>query len=301
MMPQITALQPDARHADPFPDDATLATLVRLAAARLIGEDVRDDARREAEMLLEHVLEKGRAWLFSHADEVPAADAASRYASLVARRAQGEPLAYLIGYVGFWTLELAVTPATLIPRPETELLVEAALERLPPDVPQRMADLGTGSGAIALAVASERALVQVVATDASAAALEVAQRNARQHALTNVAFRQGDWLAPLHAERFHLIASNPPYIAEGDPHLARGDLRFEPTAALSSGSDGLDAIRHLVAHAPQYLLPEGWLILEHGHDQGDAVRELLRAAGFSDVETRQDLEQRDRISLGRMA
>lgn len=287
MMPQTDALPPAA----------SLAALVRHAATRLPGED----ARREAEMLLEHILRRDRAWLFSHADDVPEADAVARFSELLARRVRGEPLAYLIGHAGFWTLDLLVSPATLIPRPETELLVEAALERLPPNDALCIADLGTGSGAIALALASERPRAQVIATDASTAALDVARENARRHALANVDFREGDWLTPLRAERFHLIASNPPYIAENDPHLSRGDLRFEPPTALSSGSDGLDAIRHLATHTPQHLLPGGWLLLEHGYDQGDAVRMLLHAAGFTDVETRQDLEQRDRISLGRIA
>lgn len=282
---------------DAFPLPATLASLVRHAAACLPGEE----ARREAEMLLEHVLGRDRAWLFAHADDVPDAEAVARFSGLLARRAQGEPLAYLIGHAGFWTLDLLVSPATLIPRPETELLVETALERLPADAPLHIADLGTGSGAIALALASERLRAQVMATDASTAALEVARQNAARNRLANVAFREGDWFTPLRGERFHLIASNPPYIADADPHLSCGDLRFEPPTALSSGSDGLDAIRHLTAHAPHHLLPGGWLLLEHGYDQGEAVRELLCAAGFTDVETRQDLEQRDRISLGRIA
>lgn len=251
-------------------------------------------------MLLEHVLEKSRAWLFSHADEVPEDEVLARFCQLLARRVQGEPLAYLVGHAGFWTLDLLVSPATLIPRPETELLVELALERLPHDAPSRIADLGTGSGAIALALASERKRAQVVATDASPAALEVARANTHRNHLVNVDFREGDWFAPLGTERYDVIVSNPPYIAESDPHLSRGDLRFEPPAALSSGSDGLNAIRHLSTHAPEHLLPGGWLLLEHGHDQGAAVRELLHAAGFVDVETRQDLEARDRISLGRM-
>ena len=292
MMPQTDALS-----ATTFPPAATLAVLVRHAAAKLPGES----ARREAEMLLEHVLGKGRAWLFSHADEVPGVEVVAGFCQLLARRVQGEPLAYLIGHAGFWTLDLLVSSATLIPRPETELLVELALERLPPDESLRIADLGTGSGAIALALASERPHAQVVATDASATALEVAQENARRNQLPNADFREGDWFAPLRAERFHMIVSNPPYIAEGDPHLFRGDLRFEPATALSSGRDGLDAIRHLAAQAPHHLRAGGWLLLEHGHDQGAAVRELLRTAGFVEVETRQDLELRDRISLGRVA
>jgi len=250
--------------------------------------------------LLLHVLGRDRAWLFAHGgDPLPASDAAA-FDALLTRRAVGEPLAYLLGRRGFWTLDLQVSPATLIPRPETERLVELSLERLPDDRPLRIADLGTGSGAIALALASERPLAQVVATDLSDDALQFAQANAMTNRIANVAFRQGSWRVPLAGERFDLIASNPPYIAEGDPHLAQGDLRFEPPTALSSGSDGLDAIREIVALAPAHLLPGGWLLLEHGWDQGEAIRALLIAAGFADVATERDLERRDRVTLGRV-
>lgn len=209
-------------------------------------------------------------------------------------------MAYLLGRRGFWTLDLAVGPDTLIPRPETELLVEQALQRLPSGQPCRVADLGTGSGAIALAIASERPLAQVVATDRSAAALAVARRNAEALGLASrVGFREGDWFAPLAGERFGLVASNPPYIREGDPHLGQGDLRHEPPSALASGADGLDALRAIVAGAPGHLEPGGWLLLEHGHDQGPAVRALLSDAGFVDVATVPDLEGRDRVGLGR--
>ncbi|MBJ6980102.1 MULTISPECIES: peptide chain release factor N(5)-glutamine methyltransferase [unclassified Luteimonas] len=255
----------------------------------------------EAGLLLQHVLRRSQAWLFAHADaEVPAAEA-RRFDALVARRAEGMPVAYLVGRRGFWTLDLAVTPDTLIPRPETELLVEQALQRLPTGRPLRVADLGTGSGAIALAIASERPLAQLVATDRSEAALAVARGNARSHGLDGrVDFRQGDWFAPLAGDRFDLLASNPPYIAAADPHLGRGDLRHEPADALASGADGLDAIRILAAHAPALLVPGGWLLLEHGWDQGPAVRALLAAAGFEEVATVPDLEHRDRVSLGRL-
>ena len=200
---------------------------------------------------------------------------------------------------GFWTLELEVSPAILIPRPETELLVELALARIPMAAAARIADLGTGSGAIALAIAKERPRAHTVATDASEPALAVARRNAARNRIANIEFRHGDWLAPLAGERFDLIASNPPYIADGDPHLGEGDLRFEPPSALSSGRDGLDAIRCIVRDAPLHLRPGGWLLLEHGWAQGAAVRALLAEAGFSEVETAQDLESRDRTSLGR--
>lgn len=269
---------------------------LRAAAERLSGPD----ARHEAEHLLLHVLERDRAWLFAHGDDpLPAAEAAA-FDVLLTRRAAGEPLAYLLGRRGFWTLDLQVSPATLIPRPETERLVELALERLPDDRPLRIADLGTGSGAIALALASERPLVQVVATDVSEEALHIAQANAGANRIANVAFRRGSWLAPLAGERFDLIASNPPYIADADPHLVQGDLRFEPPTALSSGADGLDAIREIVALAPSHLVLGGWLLLEHGWDQGEVIRALLIAAGFVDVATETDLEQRDRVTLGRV-
>lgn len=282
-----------------MPSDLPTARLdlaLRAAAARLPGPD----ARHEAEQLLLHVLGRDRAWLFAHGDDPLPASGAATLDAWLARRASGEPLAYLLGRRGFWTLDLQVSPATLIPRPETERLVELALERLPDDRPLRVADLGTGSGAIALALASERPLAQVVATDLSGDALRVAQANAETNRIANVAFRQGSWLAPLAGQRFDLIASNPPYIADGDPHLMQGDLRYEPPAALSSGADGLDAIREIVAKAPAYLLPGGWLLLEHGWDQGEAIRALLLAAGFVDVATETDIEQRDRVTLGRV-
>ncbi|WP_421570833.1 peptide chain release factor N(5)-glutamine methyltransferase [Stenotrophomonas sp. PD6] len=257
------------------------------------------EGRHEAELLLLHVLGRERSWLFAHAtDLLDPADAAA-FAALLQRRIAGEPVAYLLGRRGFWTLDLAVSPATLIPRPETERLVELALERLPGDRPLWVADLGTGSGAIALALASERPQAQVLATDMSAAALAVAGANARHHALPNVGFRQGSWYAPLAGERFDLIASNPPYIASDDPHLARGDLRFEPASALASGHDGLEDIRQIIEGAPVHLLPGGWLLLEHGWDQGEAIRALLDKRGFVEVATEVDLEQRDRVSLGR--
>ncbi len=274
------------------PDVPTVARL--LARAR----DLIDPA--DAALLLAHALGKSRSWLFAHADDALGEAEAARFDVLLARRAAGEPVAYLTGWRGFWTLELAVTPATLVPRPETELLVDLALARLPVDAPVRVADLGTGSGAIALAIASERPRAQVLATDASSAALDVARGNAARNDIGNVAFRLGSWLQPLGEDTFDLIASNPPYIAEGDPHLARGDLRFEPAMALSCGADGLDAIRVIVRDAPACLRPGGWLLLEHGWDQGDAVRALLAAAGFADVATERDLEQRDRVSLGRL-
>ncbi|MGB5852438.1 MAG: peptide chain release factor N(5)-glutamine methyltransferase [Rhodanobacter sp.] len=264
------------------------------AATQRLGD------RAEAELLLLHVLRQPRSWLFAHADDPLEMDVQTSYQELLARREAGEPVAYLVGHRGFWTLDLEVTPATLIPRPETELLVELALQRLPSGFSGQVADLGTGSGAIALAIARERPHAQVIATDASAAALEVARRNAQRHAIDNVSFVQGDWLAPLADQRFDLIASNPPYIEADDPHLARGDLRFEPASALASGHDGLDDIRRIVDGARRHLAPGGWLLFEHGWNQGDAARALLDAAGYAEVFTAPDLEQRDRVSGGEL-
>ncbi|HJR74441.1 MAG TPA: peptide chain release factor N(5)-glutamine methyltransferase [Luteimonas sp.] len=256
----------------------------------------------DAELLLLHALgRRERAWLFAHAGDALPAEASERFESLLSRRERGEPVAYLLGRRGFWTLDLEVTPATLIPRSETELLVEQALMRIPAGSAARIADLGTGSGAIALAIATERPLTQMIATDASRAALDVAQANAAAHEIGNVEFRLGDWWAPLAGERFDLVVSNPPYIAQADPHLGQGDLRFEPHAALASGVDGLDAIRVIVACAPEHLHAGGWLLLEHGWEQGTAVRDLLRAAGFVEVATVRDLEDRDRVTLGHLS
>lgn len=275
--------------------DMLIRDLLADAAARLGGAQ----ARHEAELLLLHALQRPRSWLFAHATDPLGLAESDSFHALLARRLAGEPVAYITGQWGFWTLQLEVTPATLIPRPETELLVEQALARLPADQPCTIADLGTGSGAIALALASERPLAQVLATDFSAEALAVATRNAARNTVANVAFAQGAWYAPLQGRRFDLIASNPPYIASDDPHLARGDLRFEPATALASGHDGLDDIRLIADGATAHLLPGGWLLLEHGWDQGAAIRALLQQAGLNEVETVQDLEQRDRVTLGR--
>jgi len=270
--------------------------LLAEAAARLPGVE----GRHEAELLLLQVLGRERSWLFAHATDHVDPQTEAAFAQLLQRRVEGEPVAYLLGRRGFWTLDLAVSPATLIPRPETERLVELALERLPPDRSLQVADLGTGSGAIALALASERPQARVLATDMSAEALAVAADNAARHGLNNVRFQQGSWHAALGQARFDLIATNPPYIAAEDPHLAQGDLRFEPPSALASGADGLDDIRLIIAGAPAHLLDGGWLLIEHGWDQGPAIRALLQQAGFVEVSTAVDLEHRDRVSMGRL-
>ncbi|MGH8079858.1 MAG: peptide chain release factor N(5)-glutamine methyltransferase [Lysobacter sp.] len=253
----------------------------------------------DAEVIVCHALGKPRSWLFAHGDDELAPDDAQRLRALLERRVHGEPVAYLTGTRGFWRFDLRVTPATLIPRPETERLVELALQRLPQDRDLRVADLGTGSGAIALAIASERPRASVIAVDVSEAALEVARGNGRALGLANAEFRQGDWFAPLAGERFELIASNPPYIESADPHLAQGDLRYEPIGALASGGDGLDAIRTIAREALAHLRPGGWLLIEHGWEQGAAVRGLLEAAGLIEAATERDWEDRDRVSLAR--
>jgi release factor glutamine methyltransferase len=258
-----------------------------------------DEARREAALLLRHVLGVSEAWLVAHADDPVDPSRAADYRGSIARRARGEPVAYLVGKCGFHTLELAVTSDVLIPRPETELLVDLALRRIPADSECGVADLGTGSGAVALAIALTRPRAHIIATDASAAALQVARGNALRWGVRNVDFKQGDWCAALGDACFDMIVSNPPYIAESDGHLRKGDLRFEPRAALASGEDGLDAIRTIVRDAPAHLHKGGWLLLEHGFGQGAAVRDLL-TANYTEVFTERDLEDRERVSGGRI-
>jgi release factor glutamine methyltransferase len=274
--------------------DKHIAAVLVQAAAGLGAE-----GRGEVELLLAHALGRPRAWLYAHADEVVEDAALATLDMQVARRAHGEPIAQILGRCGFWTLELRITPEVLIPRADTELLVERALAVLPTDKSVRVADLGAGSGAIALAIAMERPQAQLTAIDASAAAIEVAASNAESLGLSaRVRCVRGDWFATLRGERFDLVVSNPPYLAEDDPHLERGDLRFEPRAALASGRDGLDAIRAIVRAAPAHLSDGGWLLLEHGWQQGAAVRALLAESGFEEVATWCDIEQRERVSGG---
>lgn len=262
-------------------------TILRQAAEAL-GD------RLEAELLLAHALGVNRAWFFAHADDEADPAGTARFEALVKRRVTGEPIAYITGTRDFWSLTLEVTPATLIPRPETELLVELALARLPKG--GSVVDLGTGSGAIALAIAKERPDAVVVALDASDAALEVARGNAVRLGLDRVVFKQSDWYAGLGGQRFDLLVSNPPYIESSDHHLDEGDLRFEPIKALASGVDGLDDIRRIAHEAPLHLHAGGSLLVEHGWNQGVAVRQVLAGSGLLHGFTAPDLEQRDRVS-----
>lgn len=277
---------------------STLADTLLTASARLTGSD---SPRLDAELLLAHALGRERGHLRAHADAELTPVQAAEFERLVSSRERGEPIAYLTGKREFWSLELKVTPATLIPRPETELLVEQALSLLPPGIASDILDLGTGSGAIALAIAKERPRCRIMAVDISEDALAVARANAAAHKLTNLEFLQGDWFAPITARRFQMIVSNPPYVAAADPHLAEGDLRFEPARALASGADGLQDIRRIVSAAPQHLSAGGHLLLEHGYQQAAAVRGLLQTAGFMDVRSVRDLAAHERVSLAQHA
>jgi release factor glutamine methyltransferase len=257
--------------------------------------------RHDAQALASHALGVSRLQVITGAKRELSPGEGTRIAALFARRRQGEPVAYLLGAREFFSLEFEVTPAVLIPRPETELLVEFALERIEPGVPYRVLDLGTGSGCIAVSIAKHRPLAAVTAADISPAALAVTGANARRHGVAGIDVVTSDWFAALGGRRFDLIVANPPYIAAGDPHLAQGDLRFEPQTALVAGHDGLASIRSIVAHAPHYLAGGGWLAFEHGYDQGSSCRLLLEQAGYHAVFSRRDLAGIERISVGQSA
>ena len=255
-------------------------------------------ARLEVQYLLQHVLKASRAWLLAHPEAVLSEIQQADHNALMLRRLHGEPIAYLLGEREFFGLNFKVSPATLIPRPETELLVELALQRILPHGKCRVLDLGTGSGAIALSIAHSRPAAKVLACDVSVAALDVARTNTQRLGIDNVLFMQSNWFAALDAQLFDLIVSNPPYVKKGDPHLQYGDVRFEPPFALASGDDGLRDIRHIIIHAKPYLNCGGWLLLEHGYDQAMQVRELLQQNGFGEVFSVCDLAGIERVSGG---
>ena len=255
-------------------------------------------ARIEVQCLLQAVLKAPRSYLLAHPEQVLTASQKAVYDVLLKRRLQGEPIAHILGEREFFGLNFKVTPATLIPRPETELLVELALQYLPQGRACRVLDLGTGSGAIALSIASSRPNVEMVAVDASEAALQVASENALRLSVTNVSFRQSNWFSALGGQHFDLIVSNPPYIPAGDQHLTQGDVRFEPVSALVSGADGLDDIRRIVAQAGAFLERGAWLLLEHGYDQAQAVRELLQRNDYAEVFSAKDIAGIERTSGG---
>ncbi len=275
-----------------------IADKLKAATQRLADSD---SPRLDAEVLLALVLGKPRSHLMAWPERELSAAEQAAFDGLVEKRRQGVPVAHLTGEREFWSLPLEVEPHTLIPRPDTELLVELALQRIPAGRRCRIADLGTGSGAVALAIASERPHSEVLATDRSPASLELARRNARRLGLRNLAFVCGDWCDALRDASLDLLVSNPPYIAEADPHLARGDLRHEPRQALAAGADGLDALRVLAEQASRVLRPGAWVLLEHGWEQGEDVRRLLDKQGLIDTETFPDLAGRARVTGGRRA
>jgi len=268
---------------------------LRAAASEL---STSESPRRDAEILLEHVTGKARTYLLAFGETLLTPEQEAQLAALLARRKTGEPVAHLTGEREFWSLPLYVSAATLIPRPDTECLVEQALARLP-DGPCRILDLGTGTGAIALALASERPDCQITAVDVMPDAVALAQRNLARLGFSNVQINQSSWFSALAQHAFEMIVSNPPYIDEHDPHLSQGDVRFEPLTALVAANDGLADIEHIITTAREHLVPGGRLLLEHGWTQGAAVRALYSAAGYASVETCRDYGGNERLTLGK--
>jgi release factor glutamine methyltransferase len=254
----------------------------------------------DARVLLSFVTGRNAAHLLAHPEMPLGAEERRRYDALVARRHAGEPVAYLTGEREFYGRTFKVSPAVLIPRPESELLVELALARTPDDSARRVLDLGTGSGCLAITIASERSRSAVVAVDQSVTGLELARKNAVSLGVSNVFFRTSDWYSALDGERFDLIVANPPYVSEGDPHLSRGDLRFEPRSALAAGPGGLACIKQIIAGARSHLASDGWIFIEHGYDQAAAVRALLKEKGLDQISSVRDLAGIERVSGARL-
>jgi len=270
-------------------DAAQLSATLALEAA---------SARIEVQCLLQQTLKVARSYLLAHPEQILSPMQFDEYVAMLQRRLQGEPIAYILEEREFFGLNLKVSPATLIPRPETELLVELALKLIAEGQPMRVLDLGTGSGAIALSIARARPATTVIATDVSEAALKVARENAEKLGISNVSFVHSDWFSALDGQCFDLVVSNPPYIAKGDAHLAQGDVRFEPLSALVSGADGLDAVRQLTQRTGRFLELGGNLLLEHGYDQAVQVRELLQLNRFEKVFSAKDIAGVERVSGG---
>ncbi|MBL4671069.1 MAG: peptide chain release factor N(5)-glutamine methyltransferase [Arenicella sp.] len=262
--------------------------------------DTTETPRIDSEVLMQHVLQKDIAWLIGYGDTFATADHRKAFYDLVAKRHRGQPIAYLIGRRDFWTLTLTVNENVLIPRADTETLVEEALERLPKDGRIDVLELGTGSGAIALSIAKERPLANVIAVEYHNKALDVAKQNGQVNNITNVEFRLSDWFADIdQSEQFDLIASNPPYVEPNDPHLQQGDLRFEPITALAAPENGFADIRNIIEAAPSHLKDNGWIIIEHGFNQAEEVAELLRKNGFSQISLHKDINQLPRCTCGK--
>ncbi len=274
--------------------DPSIYRALNQAARSLPGET----ARLDAELLLAHVLNKPRSYLYTWPEQPLSQKQHQRFLIAIDQRAAGEPIAYLTGHREFWSLDLQVTTEVLIPRPETELLVEIALQLLP-ETSCKVADLGTGSGAIALALASERPNWNIIGADISTAALNIARSNAKALNFETLEFVESHWFENLPKHNYQLIVSNPPYVANKDPHLNHGDVRFEPQVALKSGADGLQDLRQLISGACEFVRPNGWLMLEHGYDQAKPVTKLLVQAGFTSTKTYYDLAQQPRVTIGR--
>jgi release factor glutamine methyltransferase len=281
----------------------SIKTILLHATTQLKAQDFEaETAKLEAQLLLQYVLNVNRAWLIAHENDALQPNIHAAYRALINRRVNGEPIAYILGVREFYGLTLKVTPATLIPRADTETLVDTALAKIPLQKNLNICDLGTGTGAIALAIAKHRPHAFITAIDASQAALDIAIENAKNLEIPNIHFILSDWLSALsqqnNVQKFDLIVSNPPYIEANDNHLSQGDLRFEPLSALASGQDGLSDIRKIIDQAPQHLNPNGWLLLEHGYNQAEQVAALLKQAGFTEISHAQDLAGIHRVTLG---
>lgn len=276
----------------------TIETLLTQAYGRLSG--LSETSQLDAQLLLAHTLDVSPTYFFTWPEKAVSEASRQAFEGLLKRREKGEPIAYILGEQDFWSLSLETSPSTLIPRADTERLVEVALELLPSGA-SRVVDLGTGTGAIALALAKEWPASQVIGVDYQVEAVQLAERNAQRNSISNVEFRQSDWFSALIDEApFDLIVSNPPYIDPEDEHLSQGDVRFEPLTALIAEDHGLADIRHIIKQAVSYLSPLGWLMFEHGYDQGESVRKLFNEHGFMEVATHQDLGGNDRVTIGRL-